>query len=127
MLLTYGPLADWFITVDRVLYDQVASFLPNKSLDDAVIFSIDPSRVPAAELLEQYELVIERLRQADVRRIIMPNPPEIGAADPLPGRAIFGNAILKSRLSRIAFLISAPLPGWNIFGLSLPTSGSQSL
>ncbi len=84
MLLTYGPLADWFITVDRVLYDQVASFLLNKSLDDAVILSIDPSSVPAAELLEQYELVIERLRQADVRRIIMPNPPEIGAADPLP-------------------------------------------
>ncbi len=84
MLLTYGPLADWFITADRVLYDQVASFLPNKPLDDAVIVSIDPSKVPAAELLEQYALIIERLRMADVKRIIMPNPPEIAASDSLP-------------------------------------------
>ena len=84
LLLTYGPFAELFSAVDRFLYDQVASFLPNEALDDAVIFSIDPSRVPEAELLEQYELVINRLRQADVKRIILPNPPTVGASDPLP-------------------------------------------
>jgi len=84
LLLTYGPFAELFSAVDRFLYDQVASFLPNEALDDAVIFSIDPSRVPEAELLEQYELVINRLRQADVKRIILPNPPAVGASDPLP-------------------------------------------
>ena len=84
LLLTYGPLAEWFITADRVIYDQIASLLPNKALDNAVIVSIDPSKVSAADLMKQYELVIERLRQSDVARIVMPNPPEIGAEDPLP-------------------------------------------
>ncbi len=84
LLLTYGPFAELFSAVDRFLYDQVASFLPNEALDDAVIFSIDPSRVPEAELLEQYELVINRLRQADVKRIILPNPPAVGTSNPLP-------------------------------------------
>jgi tRNA A-37 threonylcarbamoyl transferase component Bud32 len=84
LLLTYGPLAQWFITADRVLYDQIASVLPNKPLDDAVIVSIDPTRMSAAEVMEQYKLVIDKLRQADVRRIIMPNPPEIAGDDPLP-------------------------------------------
>ena len=84
LLLTYGPLAELFSNVDRFLYDQVASFLPNEALDDAVILSIDPSMVPEAKLLEQYELVINRLRQADVKRIILPNPPEVGASDSLP-------------------------------------------
>ena len=84
LLLTYGPFAQWFITADRVLYDQIASVLPNKPLDDAVIVSIDPTRMSAAEVMEQYKLVIDKLRQADVRRIIMPNPPEIAGDDPLP-------------------------------------------
>jgi len=84
LLLTYGPFAEFFSTVDRFLYDRVASFLPNEALEDAVILSIDPSRVPEAKLLEQYELVINRLRQADVKRIILPNPPEVGASDSLP-------------------------------------------
>ena len=84
LLLTYGPFAELFSNVDRFLYDQVATFLPNEPLDDAVILSIDPSKVPEANLLEQYELIINRLRQADVKRIILPNPPEVGASDSLP-------------------------------------------
>jgi len=84
LLLVYGPLAQWFVAADRFLYDLVASHLPNKGLDEAVIVSIDPSKVPAADLLEHYGLVVERLRQADVQRIVMPNPPEISEADSLP-------------------------------------------
>ncbi len=84
LLLIYGPLAQWFIAADRFLYDMVASHLPNKALNDAVIVSIDPSRLRDEDIFEQYGLVLERLREADVSRIIMPNLPEIGADDPLP-------------------------------------------
>ena len=88
LILVYGPLAQWFITADRFLYDQIATHLPNKVLDDAVIVSIDPAKVQPEDMLEHYGLVLERLRQADVKRIIMPNPPEIAADDPLPGWAM---------------------------------------
>ena len=88
LILVYGPLAQWFITADRFLYDQIATHLPNKVLDDAVIVSIDPARVRPEDMLEQYGLVLERLNEADVRRIILPNPPEIAATDNLPGWAM---------------------------------------
>ena len=84
LLLIFGPLADWFIGADRFLYDQVASHLPNRALNDAVIISIDPARNSNAEVVEQYGLVLEQLRKSDVKRIIMANPPEIAAADALP-------------------------------------------
>ena len=85
LILVYGPLAQWFITADRFLYDQIATHLPNKVLDSAVIVSIDPAKVRPEDMLEQYGLVLERLHEADVRRIILPNPPEIAATDTLPG------------------------------------------
>ena len=92
LLLVYGPLAQWFVAADRILYDQLASHLPNPSLNNAVIVSIDGSRADAADVLVQYGLVLERLRQAEVERIIMSNPPEIGADDPLPAWAITLNS-----------------------------------
>jgi hypothetical protein len=75
LILVYGPLAQWFITADRFIYDQIATHLPNKVLDNAVIVSIDPAKVAPEDMLEQYGLVLGRLRQAEVRRIIMANPP----------------------------------------------------
>ena len=88
LILVYGPLAQWFITADRFIYDQIATHLPNKVLDNAVIVSINPAKVAPEDMLEQYGLVLERLRQADVRRIIMANPPEVATDDPLPGWAM---------------------------------------
>jgi len=88
LLLIYGPLAQWFIAADRIIYDLMASHLPSPSLDKAVIVSIDASRTDAEDVLEQYGLVLERLRQAEVKRIIMANPPEIAAEDPVPGWAM---------------------------------------
>ena len=85
LILVYGPLAQWFITADRFIYDQIATHLPNKVLDNAVIVSIDPAKVAPEDMLEQYGLVLGRLRQADVGRIIMANPPEVATDDPLPG------------------------------------------
>jgi eukaryotic-like serine/threonine-protein kinase len=84
LVLIYGPLAQWFVAADRFLFDQMASHLPNPSLDKAVIVSIDASRADAEDVLEQYGLVLERLRQAEVKRIIMANPPDIEADAPLP-------------------------------------------
>jgi CHASE2 domain-containing sensor protein len=50
LLLVYGPLAQWFIAADRVLYDQLASHLPNEPLDSALIVSVDPSKSTATDV-----------------------------------------------------------------------------
>jgi len=88
LLLIYGPLAQWFIAADRIIYDLMAAHLPSPSLDKAVIVSIDASRTDAEDVLEQYGLVLERLHQAEVKRIIMANPPDIAAEDPVPAWAM---------------------------------------
>ena len=84
LLLIYGPLAQWFITADRFLYDLISGQVRYDPLDDAVIVSIDPAYTNNDDVMEQYGLVLERLRMSDVKRIIMPSPPEVAAADPLP-------------------------------------------
>ena len=44
LLLLYGPLANWFVAADRVLYDQLAGGMPNEALKDTYIASIDARR-----------------------------------------------------------------------------------
>ena len=85
MLLVYGPLAQWFVAADRVLYDQLASHLRHEPLDNAVIVSIDPSKLGDASLVDTYGDVISVLLHANVSRIIMPDPPEFAADENLPG------------------------------------------
>jgi CHASE2 domain-containing sensor protein len=87
LLVVYGPLAQWFVAADRVLYDQLASSMPNQALDNAYIASIDTNRLTQDEVLKRYGEVIEVLQNSGVRRIILPNPPEIPAASELPGWA----------------------------------------
>jgi hypothetical protein len=87
LLLVYGPLAQWFVAADRVIYDQLASHLPNKPLENAVIISIDPSDSDADEVSALYGRLIEVLNVAEVNRIIMTQPPEMPADRPLPGWA----------------------------------------
>jgi hypothetical protein len=87
LLVVYGPLAQWFVAADRVLYDQLAGSMPNQALDNAYIASIDTRRLAQDEVLERYGDVIEVLQNSGVQRIILPNPPEINAADELPGWA----------------------------------------
>ena len=84
MLLMYGPLAQWFIAADRVLYDQLAGNRPAKALSNAYIVSIDPVLSTADEVMATYGRVIEKLSTARVSRIVLPNPPEIPAAADLP-------------------------------------------
>ena len=85
LLLVYGPLAPWFLTADRFLYDSFSSALPNRPLDNAIIISIDPSRVSQDELLGKYGQVLSVLTRSQARRIILPQPPQLGADDRLPG------------------------------------------
>ena len=85
MLLMYGPLTQWFISADRVLYDQLAGGHPAKALSNAYIVSIDPKLKSGPEILARYGDVLEKLQASGVGRIVLSNPPEIPAAEELPG------------------------------------------
>jgi len=92
LLLVYGPMAQWFVAADRVLYDQLASYLPNKPLDNAVIISIDPSKTDRNDIVDTYGQIMAVLGQSKVKRIIMTEPPEIADSENLPGWAVAMNA-----------------------------------
>jgi serine/threonine-protein kinase len=85
LLLIYGPLAPWFVAADRVLFDTFASGLRNEPLRDAMIISIDPSRLSNEELLEEYGQVLKTLSHSQAERIILPHPPELADGSGLPG------------------------------------------
>ena len=85
LLLVYGPLAQWFIAADRVLYDQLASHLRNPPLEQAVIISTDPSKTNRTDMLTLYGDIVSVLQKSNVRRIILTEPPALGDADRLPG------------------------------------------
>ncbi len=93
LLVIYGPLAQWFVAADHVLYDQLAGGMPNKALENAYIASIDTNRSTHDEVLNKYGQVIQSLQKSGVRRIILSNPPEIPTADELPG----WSALLNTR------------------------------
>ncbi|MBT8111587.1 MAG: CHASE2 domain-containing protein, partial [Gammaproteobacteria bacterium] len=84
LLLVYGPLAQWFVAADRLLYDQLAGNLPGKSLSNAYIVSINPQRADPGEILDEYGKVIQKLQGAKAKRIILAHPPKIAATDKLP-------------------------------------------
>ena len=92
LLVIYGPMAQWFVAADHVLYDQLAGGMPNKALDNAYITSIDTNRSSHDEVLKAYGQVIQSLQESGVRRIILSNPPEIPTADELPGWSALLNA-----------------------------------
>jgi len=87
LLLMYGPLSQWFVTADRVLYDQLAGGRPAVPLANAYIVSIDPQRAGENEIIDQYGEVLEKLQRSDVGRIVLSNPPKIPAAEELPAWA----------------------------------------
>ena len=88
LLLVYGPLAQWFIAADRVLYDQIAGAAPRAPLKQAYIVSIDPQRRDEQTLLAEYGRVIQQLRNANVERIVFSNPPDLAADQDLPDWSI---------------------------------------
>ena len=92
MLLVYGPLAQWFVAADRLVYDQLAANLPNRALDNAVIVSVDPSKMTSDEVTRVYGQIVAVLSEIRVRRIVMTQPPAAGDDDTLPGWAATLNA-----------------------------------
>jgi len=87
LLLMYGPLSQWFVAADRVLYDQLAGGRPAEPLANAYIVSIDPQRANASEIIDRYGEVLEKLQRSDVSRIVLSNPPDIPATEDLPAWA----------------------------------------
>lgn len=87
LLLVYGPGARWFVAADRVLYDQVATRIQNAPLENGVIVSIHPDKVPPEEMTALYGAVIQQLKSYDVERIVIPQPPAIKPGAELPGWA----------------------------------------
>ncbi len=85
LLLMYGPLAQWFIAADRVLYDQLAGSRPAEALTDGYIVSIDPRRKSQDDMLREYGQVLAKLQESNARRVILANPPAIPADAALPG------------------------------------------
>ncbi|MGB5627245.1 MAG: protein kinase [Woeseiaceae bacterium] len=85
LLLVYGPLAQWFVTADRLIFDQFASSLPAQPLNNSYIVSIDPQRATSSDVLDQYGKVLEKLQAVRAKRIILANPPNIPMTDELPG------------------------------------------
>jgi tRNA A-37 threonylcarbamoyl transferase component Bud32 len=92
LLLVYGPLAQWFVAADRLLFDNLASHLPSEPLGNAAIVSIDTSRSDPATTMNRYGQIIAALQKAKVRRIILTEPPEISADDSVPGWAVTMNS-----------------------------------
>ena len=84
LLVVYGPLAQWFVAADRVVYDQFAGGMPNKALENTYIASIDTKRSSREDVLQVYGQVVQILQNSGVRRIILSNPPEFSSADELP-------------------------------------------
>jgi tRNA A-37 threonylcarbamoyl transferase component Bud32 len=84
LLVVYGPLAQWFVAADRVLYDQLASAMPKTALEDTYIASIDTKRSSEGQVLKQYGEVLRVLQNSGVRRIILANPPEVPDGSDLP-------------------------------------------
>ena len=87
LVLIYGPLAPWFVAADRFLFDRFAGSVTNDALANGLIVSIDPARKPDDAIVEEYGQVLLALRDRNVERIILPEPPAIEAADELPGWA----------------------------------------
>ncbi len=85
LMLVYGPLAQWFVAADRVLYDQLASHLRSTPLQQSMIISVDPAKSEQAELVATYGKIIAALKESNVKRIVLTEPPELSDDDRLPG------------------------------------------
>jgi serine/threonine-protein kinase len=94
LLLVYGPLAQWFVSADRILYDQISAGLPGKALDNAYIISIDPQVSGTAELLDTYGEVLLLMQNYGAARVVLSNPPELPENQELPS----WSALLSSSL-----------------------------
>jgi serine/threonine-protein kinase len=94
LLLVYGPLSQFFVAADRVLYDQLAGRLSNQALNNGFIVSIEATSGGSGELLREYGDVIRTLHNHNVARIVLANPPSIAESEDLPS----WSALLNSEI-----------------------------
>ncbi len=87
LVLIYGPLAPWFVSADRFLYDTFASNIRVNTLDDSVIVSIDPARKSRDEIFAEYGRLMQSFQKQGVERVIIAEPPAMEVTDELPGWA----------------------------------------
>ena len=105
LMLIYGPLAPWFISADRILYDTFASNVRTSALENALIISIDPARKSREEVFGEYGRLLETLQNQEVERIVLAEPPVMDATDELPGWAAMlsgGTAVFVPAGHRLA-------------------------
>jgi len=83
-VLTYGPLASWFVVTDEFLYDQLAGGVRQPALSNGLIISIDPTGLDEAAVVRRYGDIIRELQSRRVQRIVLTNPPELDPGSELP-------------------------------------------
>ena len=88
LLLVYGPMAPWFVAADRVLYDNLATYVPSEPLGNSVIISIDPAKLGPDNLVDTYGKVMSVLSSGETRRIVLSEPPELPKDAALPGWSV---------------------------------------
>ncbi|MEX2123157.1 MAG: protein kinase [Woeseia sp.] len=87
LLLVYGPAAEWFLAVDRLLYDQIAAHVGNEALEDGVIVSINPAKKEPSELSDLYGELVSKFTDMDAGRIVITQGPNLPPGGALPGWA----------------------------------------
>jgi serine/threonine-protein kinase len=87
LVVIYGPLASWFVAADRFLYDRLAATVQSAPLENAVIVSIDPAKKSGDEVIGEYGRILQVLRNQQVERIILTEPPQLAESAELPGWA----------------------------------------
>jgi len=87
MVLVYGPLAPWFTSADRLMYDRVASLVKSTPPANTVIVTIDPAKKSSGEILAEHGRLLQRAIAAGAKRIVLPSPPPIAPDAKLPGWA----------------------------------------
>ncbi len=88
LVLVYGPMAQWFVAADRVLYDNLATYVPSEPLGNTLIISIDQTKLDSESLVDTYGQIMSVLSRGKVHRIILSEPPKLTNDEALPGWSV---------------------------------------
>jgi len=86
-MLIYGPLAPWFVSADRLLFDLFSRATKSRPPQQTIIISINPERKSPSDILDSYGFLLRLAQENNAKRVILPDPPTIGDDAELPGWA----------------------------------------
>lgn len=86
-MLIYGPLAPWFVSADRLLFDLFARATKSRPPQQTLIISINPERKSLSDILDSYGFLLRLAQENNAKRVILPDPPAIEEDAELPGWA----------------------------------------